>query len=275
MTDEEQDVPPGVDPTVPSVARMYDYYLGGKDNFAADREAAEKIIQIGMQTGGNIREMARANRGFLRRAVRHMAEAGVRQFLDIGTGLPTQDNVHQVVARVTPDARVVYVDNDPIVLVHARALLADTPDTIVIDGDVADPRGILEHPQVRAHLDFGKPVAILLAAILHFFHDDDQVAEIVSTFRSALVPGGYLLISHGYVEHELADPEKMEETREVYRGTSRGAIAWRDAEQVAGYFEGLRLLDPGVVPVQDWRNDDPYVPDGLSKGGVLGAVGRR
>ncbi|MEV4172579.1 SAM-dependent methyltransferase [Nonomuraea sp. NPDC049709] len=270
MADEQ--APPGIDPTIPSVARMYDYYLGGKDNFHADREAAEQIVGLARESGADVREMARANRGFLIRAVRHIAESGVRQFLDIGTGLPTQDNVHQVARRAAPGSKVVYVDNDPIVLTHAQALLADNPDTFVLDGDLHRPADILK--AAAAHLDFSRPVAIVVAAVFHFFQDDDEVAAIVATLRDALVPGGHLVISHSYIEPEAGEADKMAEAQGVYRRSASGSIAWRDRETVRGYFDGLELLEPGVVPVQDWRNDDPYVPPGLAKGGVLAGVAR-
>ncbi|WP_084958924.1 SAM-dependent methyltransferase [Thermoactinospora rubra] len=266
------EVPAGIDPTVPSVARMYDYYLGGKDHFPADREAAEQIIALAGELGADVREMALANRGFLIRAVEHLARSGVRQFLDIGTGLPTQDNVHQVAQRVAPGAKVVYVDNDPIVLAHARALLADNPDTVIIDGDLHDPAGILA--SAAEHLDFSRPVAVIVAAVFHFFPDDEEVARIVAALRKPLVSGGYLVVSHAYVEEDSTVPEKVEEARGVYRRTRSGAIAWRDRETVRGYFDGLELLEPGVVPVQDWRNDEPFTPPGLGMGGVLGGVAR-
>ncbi|PZG10426.1 SAM-dependent methyltransferase [Nonomuraea aridisoli] len=271
MTDEQ--APQGIDPTIPSVARMYDYYLGGKDNFRADREAAEAIIELARETGTDVREVALANRGFLIRAVRHIAESGVRQFLDLGTGLPTQDNVHQVVQRVSPGSKVVYVDNDPIVLVHAQALLAENRDTVVMEGDLHDPAAILK--AAAAHLDLSRPVAIVVAAVLHFFPDDDEVAGVVSTLRDALAPGGHLVISHGYIEPEAGEADKMDEARGVYRRSATGSVAWRDRETVRGYFDGLDLLEPGIVPAQDWRNDDPYPVPGLAKGGVLAGVGRK
>jgi SAM-dependent methyltransferase len=270
MTDEQ--APQGIDPTIPSVARMYDYYLGGKDNFRADREAAEQIVQLARDSGADVRATAQANRGFLIRAARYLAEAGVRQFLDIGTGLPTQDNVHQVVQRVAPDSKVVYVDNDPIVLVHAQALLADNPATFVIEGDLHRPEAVLA--AAAAHLDFSRPVAIVMAAVLHFFHDDDEVNEIVATLRDSLAPGGYLVISHTYIESEAVVPHKLDQARDVYQRSASGSIAWRDRAAVEGFFKGLELLEPGVVPAQNWRNDDPYVAPGLARGGVLGAVGR-
>ncbi|HUR07231.1 MAG TPA: SAM-dependent methyltransferase [Nonomuraea sp.] len=271
MPEDEQ--PAGkLDPTVPSVARMYDYFLGGKDNFSADREAAEHIVRISLETGSDIREIARANRGFLIRAVEEAAKAGVRQFLDIGTGLPTQNNVHQVAHRIIPDAKVVYTDNDPIVLVHARALLADNPGTVIVDGDTRDPKAILE--AAAAHLDFSRPVAVLVVAVFHFLTDDEEVARIVRTLREPLVSGSYLIISHGYIEENEGIPERLAEAQDVYRRSSSGAMIWRDRDTVRGHFNGLELLEPGVVPAQNWRNDEQFIPPGLEKGGVLGAVGR-
>ncbi|MEV0344806.1 SAM-dependent methyltransferase [Nonomuraea sp. NPDC050680] len=271
MTEPER--PTGkLDPTVPTVARMYDYYLGGKDNFPADREAAERVLELSRQGGADVREMARANRDFLIRAVETVARAGVRQFLDIGTGLPTQDNVHQVAHRIIPDAKVVYSDNDPIVLVHARALLADNSDTVIIDGDAHDPKGLLA--AAAQHLDFSRPVAVLAVALFHFFSGDDEVAGIVQALREPLVPGSHLIISHAYVERGQSTPGRRVETENVYRRTTSGGLHWRDRDMVRTYFDGLELLEPGVVPVQDWRNDDPFIVPGLEKGGILGGVGR-
>ncbi|HLU71661.1 MAG TPA: SAM-dependent methyltransferase [Nonomuraea sp.] len=266
-------LPGQIDPTVPSVARMYDYYLGGKDNFPADREAAEQVIELGRQTGSDIREVALANRGFLIRSVRQLAESGIRQFLDIGTGLPTQDNVHQVAQRVARDSRIVYVDNDPIVLAHARALLAENQETIIIQGDLAEPDAILT--AAADHLDFSQPVAVVVAAVFHFFHDDAQVAEIVKTLRRPLVPGSHLVISHAYIEPGEGEEKKADQVRGVYQRSTSGGIAWRGREELLSLFDGLDILPPGVVPAQKWRNDDDtYHWPGLAKGGVLGAVGR-
>ncbi|MBO3749410.1 SAM-dependent methyltransferase [Streptosporangiaceae bacterium NEAU-GS5] len=264
-------VPRGIDPTVPSVARIYDYFLGGKDNFAADREAAEKLMELARLAGADSRETSRANRGFLVRAVRHIAQSGVRQFLDIGTGLPTQDNVHQVAQRTAPDSKIVYVDNDPIVLVHARALLADNEGTSIVEGDMHDPRDILK--SASAYLDFSKPVAIIAAAVLHFVGDDDEALAITAALREALVPGGYLVISHAYVEPAAVHEQRTKEVLEVYERSSSRAFAMRTADEIARYFDGLELLSPGVVPAHRWRNDDPFVPPGLQTGGCLAAVG--
>jgi len=265
-------VPQGVDPTVPNVARIYDYFLGGKDNFGSDREAAEKLMELARGAGSDPRETSRANRGFLVRAVHHIAESGVRQFLDIGTGLPTQDNVHQVAQRAAPGNSVVYVDNDPVVLVHARALLADNALTQVVAGDLRDPRDILK--SAAAHLDFSQPTAIIAAAVLHFVDEDEEAAAITATLREALVPGGYLVVSHAY---SAAVPEERRdgEIFDVYEKTAARGFVMRDRETVATYFDGLELLDPGVVPAHQWRNDEPFVPPGLEVGGCLGAVGRK
>ncbi|WP_219468227.1 SAM-dependent methyltransferase [Nonomuraea rhizosphaerae] len=270
MTERERSASK-IDLTTPSVARIYDYLLGGKDHFPVDRAAAEQLVRLNEELGADVREVARANRAFLVRAVETAARAGVRQFLDIGTGLPTQDNVHQVAQRVVPDARIVYCDNDPIVLVHARALLADNPGTVIVEGDARDPKAILE--AAAAHLDFSRPVAVLLVAVLHFLADDEEVAGIVRTLREPLVLGSHLIVSHTYMEIERS-PEKLAESYDIYRRTTSGSMTLRDRAAVRGYFDGLELLEPGVVPVQDWRNDEPFVPPGLELGGLLGAVGR-
>src|SRR5437868_12949919 len=187
-----EQAPVGVDPSVPSTARIYDYLLGGKDNFASDRAAAEAVLNMLPES----RQMAKDNRAFLGRAVRHLAESGITQYLDIGAGLPTQENVHQIALAANPDAQIVYVDNDPIVLVHARALLADNPNTHVLEGDLHDPKAILE--AATALLDFTKPIAVILAAILHFFPDDDETYRVVGDLRARLAPGSALAISHIY-----------------------------------------------------------------------------
>ncbi|SDH11532.1 S-adenosyl methyltransferase [Nonomuraea jiangxiensis] len=250
---------------------MYDYYLGGKDNFPADREAAEKIIAIVPE----VRETARDNRAFLGKAVRLMAEQGVRQFLDLGAGLPTQENVHQVAQRVDPEARVVYVDSDPIVLAHARALLADNPHTVAIWGDITDPETILKDPEVVERLDFGRPTAVLVSAVLHFVADDRHVSDIVTTLRRPLTAGSHLLISHFYAPD--LDDVKVLAGQQVYRSTRPGALVARSFEQIAAYFDGMTLLEPGLVPVRSWRPDneiDELEGIDLSRPALIGAVGR-
>ncbi|GLW10905.1 hypothetical protein Misp01_60330 [Microtetraspora sp. NBRC 13810] len=265
---EEIGVPAGVDPTVPSVARMYDYYLGGKDNFAADRAAADKIIEI----LPNVGDIARENRAFLVRTVTHLAGLGVRQFLDIGAGLPTRRNVHEVAQEAAPGSRVVYVDNDPIVLAHARAILAENADVIALDADMRDPAALLAHPGIRAHLDFSRPVAILMLGVLHFVPDDAEASAIAGTFRAALTPGGYLVVSHGSLGELTEEQEK--EGRSVIGRTSVPGATSRTPAQVLSFFDGLDVLDPGVVPLQDWRPEDraPFHEPGQA--GAVGGVGR-
>jgi hypothetical protein len=264
MSEQEQ-APPGIDPKTPSVARMYDYYLGGKDNFASDREAAEKV----MKALPNVRHVARENRAFLGRAVRFLAERGIHQFIDIGTGLPTGKNVHQVALDVAPDSRIVYIDNDPIVLVHARALLADNAQTSVIDGDLHDPKSLTEHPEIRAHIDFDKPFAIILCAIVHFVGDDEEAAGIVTYLRETLPPGGALVLSHGF-KGEIND-EAIARAEEVYSHT-KGALKVRDRDRINEYFTGLDLVEPGVVHVGSWRPENDLEEDQTAPG-LLGGVG--
>ncbi|MBN6051167.1 SAM-dependent methyltransferase [Nonomuraea sp. RK-328] len=273
MSDLDRVPPPGVDTRVPSVARMYDYYLGGKDNFAADREAAEKMIELGRAMGNDARQIAQANRAFLGRAVRLLAEQGITQFVDIGAGLPTQDNVHQVAHRHAPGSRVVYADNDPIVLTHARALLARDPDVLAVAGDLKDPDAIFDDPQVAAHVDLSRPCAVLLVAVLHFVTDDAEAAAIVARIRERLTPGSYLVLSHLY---EGNATDAMARTgQSVYASTASGGLARRGYGQIAAYFEGLEPLPPGIVPVDAW---DPQVEPGpdldLDRPGILAGVGR-
>ncbi|MER6950246.1 SAM-dependent methyltransferase [Nonomuraea sp. NPDC000554] len=266
-------VPEGINPHIPSVARMYDYYLGGKDNFPSDREAAEKMIELGRQMGNDARQIAQENRRFLGRAVRLLAEAGVRQFVDIGAGLPTQDNVHQVAQRHAPGARVVYVDNDPIVLTHARALLARDSDVLALHGDLRDSDAILDDPRVREHLDLTQPFAVLLVAVLHFIPDDAEAGRIAARVRDRLGPGGHLVLSHVYAGNSSMDMAKT--GQQVYSGTTSGGIARRGYDQISGYFAGLELLAPGVVPVASWDPDaEPGSPIDYDQPGILAGVAR-
>nr|WP_225311797.1 SAM-dependent methyltransferase [Microbispora cellulosiformans] len=265
---DEQRAPAGVDPFAPSVARMYDYYLGGKDNFAVDREAAQKIIEI----LPNLPDIARENREFLVRTVAYLSRQGIRQFLDIGAGLPTQRNVHQVAQELAPESRVVYVDNDPIVLVHARAILAENERVIAVGADMRDPEALLADPEVTAHLDFSEPLAVLLLGVLHFVPDDDEALKIVSALRAPLAPGGYLVVSHGSLG-ELSEGQE-EEGRKVFSRTSVPGTTSRSRDQVLAFFDGLDLVDPGVVPLQDWRPDAEYLSVREGKAGALGGVGR-
>jgi hypothetical protein len=259
---------PVFDTTVPNVARMYDFMLGGKDNYASDREAVAKLVEMAPEAPAR----ARLNRAFLRRAVRYVARQGVRQFLDVGAGLPTQENVHQVAQAVAPEARTVYVDNDPIVLAHARALLADDRQTTVVPGDVRDPAGILGDPTTVALLDLARPVCILLVAILHFVPDSDGPAQLVADFRDAVTPGSYLILSHASMDG--APPREAVRTRDAEAVYDRATapLIMRGPAQVARLLDGFSLVEPGLVHITAWRPDTP--PDG-GFDAFLGAVGRK
>lgn len=253
--------PSGVDPTTPHPARMYDYYLSGKDNFAADREAAEEVLAA--LPGG--RQVFRANRAFLGRTVKFLARAGIRQFIDIGTGLPTQENVHEVARRVAPAARVVYVDNDPMVLAHGRALLSGDEPVTFIQADLRDPGAILNHPELNEWIDFNEPVAVLFVAVLHFLTDEEAPAAVVARFREAMAPGSHVVISHGETTPEVQQAEK------VYQGAAAPGVG-RTREQIQSLFAGFDLVEPGVVYVSQWRSEDDE--DRASRV-VLGGVGRK
>jgi len=256
------------DISVAHQARVYDYMLGGKDNYAADREAAEASIKV----WPDMLWAARANRAFLGRAVRYLAtDAGIRQFLDIGTGIPTAGNTHQVAQAIAPESRVVYVDYDPVVLAHARALLIsnDAGATEYIDADVRDTGPILA--QAADLLDFSKPVAVTLLAILHAIPDSDDPYAIVAEIMAAVPPGSYLAISHA--ASDLLDEERLAGIKDAWGGRMQQLITWRSREQVARFFEGTDLVEPGIVPAEAWRPDSD-TSDGRQGAGWAG-VGRK
>ncbi|HLI37859.1 MAG TPA: SAM-dependent methyltransferase [Streptosporangiaceae bacterium] len=238
-----------IDISVPHIARVYDYWLGGKDNFAVDREAAEKVIA----SFPDIRLSVRAQRAFLGRAVRYLVtEAGIRQFLDIGTGLPAADNTHEVAQRLAPESRVVYVDNDPTVLAHARALLTGDPGgaTAYLDADVRETGTIVR--EAARLLDFGKPVAVMLLGILHCIPDEDDPAGIVARLMAAVPPGSYLVISHP--AKDVTASQMGRATRD-YNAVARDPVTMRTHAEVCRFFEGLHLVEPGVVQLHRWRPD--------------------
>ncbi|GAA2039611.1 SAM-dependent methyltransferase [Catenulispora yoronensis] len=261
-------VPPVIDTSVAHPARMYDYYLGGKDNYAADREAAEKVLAVLPEA----RAMALANRAFLGRAVRYLARAGVRQFLDIGTGIPGPGSTSETAHEVAPDAHIVYVDNDPIVLTHARALLAaDSPGlTTVVQADLRQPDDILSHPKVREVIDFDRPVAVLLVAVLHFIRPEDEPAVIVERLKQNLAPGSYLVVSHGTGDF---DPRRSEAAVRGYDKATAPFVV-RDLKEVSGFFDGLDLVEPGVVQLPWWRPDGD-VPEGSERIWLYAGIGRK
>lgn len=256
----------------PHPARVYDYWLGGRDNFAADRDAGARVAKVAPWVISG----ARGNRAFLTRAVAWLARAGVDQFLDLGSGLPTAQNVHEVAHAVTPGARTVYVDRDPLVLAHARALLARDERTLAVAGDVRDPGAILDDPGVRAHLDLDRPVAVLLLAMLHFVVDDDEAARMIAVLRERLLPGSYLALSHvadfagssdpvdspGLVDSSgrpghgdavaAARAAATRRAAELY-DTLAGPFTLRAPETITAWFDGLDLVPPGLVPAHTWR----------------------
>ncbi|GGN72839.1 hypothetical protein GCM10010112_41610 [Actinoplanes lobatus] len=238
-----------LDTSIPHSARLWNYWLGGKDNFQADRDAGDAIA--GMLP--SIVTLAREDRRFLRRSVEHMVrDGGIRQILDIGTGLPTADNTHQVAQEVAPETRVVYVDNDPLVLVHARALLSGTAEgeTNYVEADLNDPDAILR--AARQTLDFSRPVALTLLGIVHFLRDDDLAYEVVRRLVDAVPPGSYLAIAHGCYDINTAEANRIVDFWNE-RGTPK--IKYRSAKEITAFFDGLRLLEPGVVPCNRWQPD--------------------
>ncbi|MGK5555735.1 SAM-dependent methyltransferase [Actinomadura kijaniata] len=239
----------GLAADTPNVARMYDFWLGGKDNYAADREAAARIVEI---SEGRVVEGVRLNRAFLGAAVRAAAEAGVRQFLDLGSGLPTRENVHDVALRARPDARVVYVDNDPVVCNHGRALLAGSDGVAVVEGDLRRPAEILDHPRTRALIDFAEPVAVLMVSVLHFVPDEEDPAGVVARFRERMAPGSRLILSHLASD---AFPAELARTEKVYEGAN-ARMGARPRAQIMGFFDGFDLLPPGLVGPPQWLAGD-------------------
>jgi hypothetical protein len=263
-TSAREDGQPAFDTSVAHQARIYDYWLGGKDNYAADRKAAEEAVAAypGVATG------ARANRQFLARAVRYLArEAGIRQFLDIGTGIPTANNTHEVAQSVAPGSRIVYVDYDPVVLIHARALLSSHDDGLIdyLDADLRDPQPILE--QAARILDFSRPVAIMLIAILHAIGDHDDPYQIVAELMDAVPRGSYLVLSHGASD---IDAEQMAEVAKRINRQSRQQFTPRSHAQVMRFFDGLEVLEPGVVRVEAWRPVSEL--DGRNRSAIWGGV---
>jgi hypothetical protein len=241
-------VPPSFDTTVAHPARVYDYWLGGKDNYQADRDAAEQVVAI----MPSILPGVRANRAFLRRAVEYLAgEAGIRQFLDVGTGLPTAQNTHEVAQSIAPESRIVYVDNDPIVLAHARALLTSTPEgaTAYLEADARDTATILEG--AARILDFSRPVAVMVLCVLQYVPDSGEPHQIISRLMDAVPRGSYLALSDGTGD---IDSERGAEATAAYNARlGQNRITPRTRAQITAYFDGLDLVDPGLVPLHQWR----------------------
>lgn len=249
-------IAPHLDTGVATAARMYDYFLGGKDNFPADREAAEQLLAAVPE----VRDNARANRAFMGRALRALAGDGLAQFLDIGIGLPGPGGTVETVRAVRDDARFVGVDNDPLVLAHARARPSDFGAATIVTADMRDPKSILDNTEVRATLNFNQPIVIMLVAILHFVSDADDPHSIVRTLMDAAAPGSHLIVSHATGD---ADPDRVSATVDAYN-KSTTSLALRPVEEVTRFFDGLELLQPGVVRLPWWRPDGD-VPAGSDK----------
>jgi hypothetical protein len=264
--------PAGINTSVPNVARIYDYILGGKDNFAADRQAARQLLAAIPDLAGVVRD----NRSFIGRVVRFMAaEAGIRQFLDLGAGLPTRNCVHEMAQAVAPEARVVYVDNDPVVCTHGKALIGSDDELGFVLADLRSPGEILRHPEVLARLDLSQPVGVLCACALHFVPDDEKPHEIIAEYRDHLAPGSCLAITHGITAPTPEDDPDgiVESVTNVYQNAS-AQMHLRPAKEVERFFDGLEIIEPGVVWMTAWRPDPGIRPSGRPDS-LYGGVGRK
>jgi SAM-dependent methyltransferase len=255
----------GIDMDRPSAARAYDYLLGGNHNFAVDRELARQA----MSAMPDVAEQAQANRAFLHRTVRYLTGQGVRQFLDLGSGIPTVGNVHEVAQAADPTARVVYVDIDPIAIEHAHRLLADNPGAIALRADLRRPEQYLDAPEVRDLFDFDQPVAVLMLAVLHAVPDRDDPEGVVARIRDALAPGSYLVLAHG------TDESRPEESAELVRLSRRTptTITPRPRARIGTFFDGFELVEPGLTWVSAWRPEDGETVESPERSANLGAVG--
>ncbi|OAH14866.1 SAM-dependent methyltransferase [Streptomyces jeddahensis] len=257
--------PQGIDISVPSVSRIYDYYLGGSHNFEVDREAARKAMEF----MPGLPKIMQANRAFMRRAVRYAVEEGITQFLDIGSGIPTFGNVHEVAQSACPGARVVYVDHDPVAVAHSRAVLEGNEDAGVIAADLRKPQDILRSSEVERLLDLDRPVALLLVAVLHFLEDSDHPYEAVAELRDALAPGSLLIATHASYEGIPLPSEQAGGAVGVYKDI-RNPLVMRSRDEIARFFEGFEMVEPGLVDMPHWRpetppeDEDPYAFSGFA-----------
>jgi SAM-dependent methyltransferase len=268
MASEPDWVPPEVDTGRANVARVYDYWLGGNHNFLTDQDLARAIVAV----EPNIRAMARANRAFLGRAVRFLAAAGIRQFLDIGSGIPTEGNVHEVAQHAVPGSHVVYADIDPIAVAHSKAILAGNQNAAIIEADLREPGKILTDHTVGRLIDFSQPAGLLLVAVLHVIGDADDPWQAVATLRDALAPGSYLVLCHATSESKPAVAQVIEKL--YTRGVTTGSRI-RSRAEILRFFDGFNLVDPGLVYMPQWRPDSPDdVPDDPSELWALAGVGR-
>ena len=274
MSDAER-VPPGVDASRPSPARMYDRYLGGTANFQADRDAVDRILELVPE----IRDAAWANRGFLQRAVRWMAEHGIRQFVDLGAGLPTQRCTHEVAREILPDARVLYTDNDPGVIAHGHEILAGVPGTAVIEADFRQPGDLLDRPEVKRLIDFAEPVGLLIVAVTQFIPDADDPWSLLASYLDMLVPGSYLALSAPTADRMA--PRKVDRILDVYATSTVPLNTPRTSAEVARFFTGLEIVPPyeGADPVLTsaglWDCVDPEAAESDGSRSFYVAVARK
>lgn len=262
--------PPSVDVSAPNPARIYDYLLGGAHNFAADRTAADAAMAIGQIS----QEPARANRAFLRRVIRYMIESGVDQFLDLGSGIPTAGNVHEIAQQANPEARVVYVDSEPVAVSHARHLLTGNPNAAIVEADMRDPDAVLGHPDSVRLLDFSRPVGIVMTSVLQYIPDADRPADIIAAYRGAAAAGGFLALSHyttdGYTVRKRRLARRGKSAYEESTGTS---VVPRSRTELAGLLAGLDLIEPGIVWLAQWHPDSSSSA-GTTESEMYGAVAR-
>jgi len=266
---EDEQAPSGIDVRRPNMARMYNYALGGKDNFASDREAVQNLFRLAPENA----YVPKANRQFLGKAVRFAAEQGIRQFLDLGAGLPSQGSTHEVARVVQPDAHVVYVDSDPVVLTHARALLVGNDSGLAVIGeDIRDTGQVLEHPQTRRLIDFSQPAAVLLVAVLHGIPDDGDPAGIVAEYVRRLAPGSYVILSHLTRE---GHPAGIVAKKEEVFAKSATPMKYRSRDEILRFFAGLDLVEPGLTTVTRWRDEPSDAQFDAAGSWTLAGVGRK
>jgi hypothetical protein len=259
MADQPDWVPPGTDTKRANVARVYDYWLGGSHNFLADQDVARAITAVEPSAP----MFARANRAFLGRAVRHLTAAGIRQFLDIGSGIPTEGNVHEVAQQAAAGSRVVYADIDPVAIAHSQAILAGHPDAAAVQADLREPEQLLARDDVRRLIDFSQPTALLLMVVLHFLADAEDPWRVVATLRDALAPGSYLVLGHGT---DAGSPAKVGPASQMYNRSVATPVKLRSHAEILRFFDGFELVEPGLVYVPLWRPDSPAdVPEDPDK----------
>lgn len=261
--------PDEIDLDKPNAARVYDYYLGGNHNFAVDRQMGDEAIAMWPE----LPQIMQANRAFLRRSVHYCVEQGIRQFLDLGSGIPTVGNVHEVAQLAAPGSRVVYVDTDPVAVAYSKKLLADNPDAEILRADARDPQKVLESDEVAAMIDLDQPVAVMMVALLHFVGDDSAPQRVIAGYRDALAPGSFLCVSHATGEGR---PDVADEHADLYQQRTTTPMTFRSRAEIGEFFEGFELVEPGLVFMPQWRPVSPSdVGDNPERFTALVGVGRK